>query len=247
MSENTWGDLPKSQIDNQLITEAIDLAIANHEADPTAHLGDGESLEQHKSNEVIDHPAQSIVPDKFSNDKVFLYIPVVPPDPGSVDNLTAYDSNPFLNLDYSSPRTGGGVYNITDFIPADLGYDSGDIIFDFIVNALGSSGTWQNTFWFSWGSIDLKAGYYRIGYYDSSWHYSSWIALDVTVPIRFRFLYDSANSMLYVFIRGTQVYSHSYTFGLDGGEFIVMAQLERGSSSTTNLYLASLNVWFEGI
>lgn len=64
MANLVWGDLAKSQVDPQLITEAISEAIANHEADPTAHLGDGESLEQHKANEVLDHPQQSVVMDK---------------------------------------------------------------------------------------------------------------------------------------------------------------------------------------
>lgn len=62
----TWGSLPKAQDDPTLIDEAIATAIANHEADPTAHLGDGESLQQHKNNEIIDHPAYSIVSDKYS-------------------------------------------------------------------------------------------------------------------------------------------------------------------------------------
>lgn len=61
-----WGDLPKSQIDPQLITEYVSQAIAAHEADPEAHLGSGESLEQHKSNPVVDHPVGSILADKQS-------------------------------------------------------------------------------------------------------------------------------------------------------------------------------------
>lgn len=69
MSEFTWGDMPKSQVDNQLITEAIAEMIAQHEADPEAHLGAGESLEQHKTNEVIDHPASSVYDDKFAFDR----------------------------------------------------------------------------------------------------------------------------------------------------------------------------------
>jgi len=73
MSQFTWGDLPKSQIDNQLITEAIALAITNHEEDPTAHLGAGESLEQHKTNDILDHPAASIPGDKFSSGLVTIF------------------------------------------------------------------------------------------------------------------------------------------------------------------------------
>lgn len=59
-----WGTLEKAQDDPTTIDEAIQTAITEHEADPTAHQGEGESLEAHKSEEVIDHPAQSIVVDK---------------------------------------------------------------------------------------------------------------------------------------------------------------------------------------
>lgn len=65
MAEPTWDALAKNQTDPQLITEYITAAIAAHEADPEAHLGPGESLEQHKTNDVIDHPAFSIVNDKL--------------------------------------------------------------------------------------------------------------------------------------------------------------------------------------
>ena len=76
MSEFTWGDMPKSQVDPQLITQAISEAIGQHESDPTAHLGIGESLEQHKTNEVIDHPAFSVLDDKFAYDRNSLNAPL---------------------------------------------------------------------------------------------------------------------------------------------------------------------------
>src|SRR5690606_2818247 len=66
MAEPLWGQLQKAQDNPQTIEEAIEAAILAHEADPTAHLGEGESLSQHKHETVIDHPAGSLVPDKFS-------------------------------------------------------------------------------------------------------------------------------------------------------------------------------------
>jgi hypothetical protein len=66
MAEPLWGALQKAQDDDQTIAEAIEAAILAHEEDPTAHLGDGESLSEHKHETVIDHPAGSIVPDKYS-------------------------------------------------------------------------------------------------------------------------------------------------------------------------------------
>jgi hypothetical protein len=66
MSIETWGEMAKSQIDPTKIEERMTEMIAEHEADPEAHLGEGESLESHRANEVIDHPAGSVPVDKFS-------------------------------------------------------------------------------------------------------------------------------------------------------------------------------------
>lgn len=60
-----WGELQKANDDPQTILEAVAAAITAHEADPTAHLGDGESLSVHKHDPVIDHPAESVVADKI--------------------------------------------------------------------------------------------------------------------------------------------------------------------------------------
>lgn len=66
MSIETWGEAPKSQIDPEKIEEAINRLIAVHEADPLSHTGENESLQAHRQNEIIDHPAGSLVPDKNS-------------------------------------------------------------------------------------------------------------------------------------------------------------------------------------
>lgn len=105
-----WGSLPKAQDDPQTINQAIDQAISAHESDPTAHLGVGESLEQHKTNEVIDHPALSIVTDKvkagqlllehFSQSRMFQVIPL----PNLV--LSSAGVNSFMNVVYGEVATG---------------------------------------------------------------------------------------------------------------------------------------------
>jgi hypothetical protein len=61
-----WGSLQKAQDDSETIEDAITRLIVEHESDPTAHLGTGESLEQHKSESIVDHPQGSILPDKIS-------------------------------------------------------------------------------------------------------------------------------------------------------------------------------------
>jgi hypothetical protein len=66
MADPVWGMLGKALDDNQTIDQAIAAAIATHEADSEAHTGANESLETHKTQEIVDHPAGSIVMDKFS-------------------------------------------------------------------------------------------------------------------------------------------------------------------------------------
>ena len=61
----TWGLLPKSQVDDELIEEAIARLILEHNEDETAHLGTGQSLQSHKASEIIDHVVASIISDKI--------------------------------------------------------------------------------------------------------------------------------------------------------------------------------------
>lgn len=84
MAEFTWGDLPKSQVEVQLITEYVAQQIEAHEADPEAHLGAGESLQTHRQNEVIDHPAQSVVPDKLFGGDIVIKTQFESLDPWSI-------------------------------------------------------------------------------------------------------------------------------------------------------------------
>lgn len=66
----TWGMLPKSQVDPEKIEEAIARMIKEHNEDETAHLGPGQSLQSHKASEIIDHLINSIVTDKLADKSV---------------------------------------------------------------------------------------------------------------------------------------------------------------------------------
>jgi len=66
MSLENWGGMTKAQDNSQTIDEAIAFAIAEHEADPESHMGAGESIENHRVNDIIDHPQGSVVSDKTS-------------------------------------------------------------------------------------------------------------------------------------------------------------------------------------
>lgn len=88
MSIFTWGAQPKSQVDPETVEEAITRIVAQHEHDPASHLGENESIEAHRSSEIIDHLAQSVVADKITDGSLELYhfsatrfyIPISPKD-----------------------------------------------------------------------------------------------------------------------------------------------------------------------
>lgn len=65
-SIEAWGMLKKALDDDQTIAQAIAAAIATHETDPDSHTGEGESLETHKAQEVVDHPVGSVLADKIT-------------------------------------------------------------------------------------------------------------------------------------------------------------------------------------
>lgn len=72
MAEPTWGLLEKSQVDDETIEEAIDRLITAHNDDADAHIGAGKSLDTHKAQEVVDHPADSIIEDKVKDSEISL-------------------------------------------------------------------------------------------------------------------------------------------------------------------------------
>lgn len=110
MAEYTWGDLPKGSTDAQLISEAITQAITDHNNDPDAHLGEGQSLQSHKASEIIDHEAESIIADKIAEGQISLlhisqtrqFIPV----PLSGIKLDTAAPNSFTHATYAEIATG---------------------------------------------------------------------------------------------------------------------------------------------
>jgi len=67
-----WGPLEKSQDDSEKIEEAINRLIAAHNDNPDAHTGEGQSLQSHKTSEIIDHAVKSIIADKIGEFEVLL-------------------------------------------------------------------------------------------------------------------------------------------------------------------------------
>ena len=72
MSVETWGLMPKSGVDNETIEQAIARLITVHNDDNQSHLLVGQSIDEHRKESVIDHPAGSVLGDKYTNQEFTL-------------------------------------------------------------------------------------------------------------------------------------------------------------------------------
>lgn len=67
MALETWGTLVKSGTENETIEQYIDSRLATHNDDGDAHMGVGQSIDVHRKETIIDHPAGSVLGDKYTN------------------------------------------------------------------------------------------------------------------------------------------------------------------------------------
>lgn len=66
MTTIIWNNLAKSQDNPETIEQAIDRKIAAHNNSTISHNEPGQSLDLHRKDTIVDHPAGSIKNDKFS-------------------------------------------------------------------------------------------------------------------------------------------------------------------------------------
>lgn len=111
----TWENIPKSQTDPSTIDEAIADAIGVHDADSEAHMAALSSLAEHRENDIVDHPAESVVNDKIKK-AARRYVAIV--DPDSETDFDTLESA----IDYARAIGGGDI-----FIVRGIHYVSGDV------------------------------------------------------------------------------------------------------------------------
>jgi len=114
MAVPNWQELAKSPLDPQTIEEAIQAAIDVHNQDPDAHMGSEQAIQNHRTAEVADHPAQSVV-----NDKIFpaarAYVAIV--GSGADGDFATLDEA----IDYAASVGGGDVLIMPGtYAPQDL-------------------------------------------------------------------------------------------------------------------------------
>jgi len=217
MAEPTWDSLAKNQTDPTLITEYIATAIANHESDPTAHLADAKSLGLHRTNEVLDHPAGSVLADKATLSEITSKNNMQSGEGWQATNMSgvwpqayaAFTHNGFTVCDYENDNIywlDKGDFNLPDalftigFIMsgdvntyADVAFGMGAVDFptsDFAVGGVIHNGSLK--FLTSWGGTPV---------------YSSGFSLTFGKSYLFTARLSSVDNMVYFYINGTMVYS----------------------------------------
>lgn len=201
-----WGALPKAQDNPQTIDEAISAAILAHEEDPTAHLGDGESLEQHKANEVLDHPQASVVADKIgASDFIYTYnFETIDTFPDSVQLVMDYAGNPYLYLEYG--YTPNAYVEFTQNIIPEI-YDEEKIMtlgfggrIEYAETNLNGYFAFKNLRFQIVAGV-LKARFYR----GASYNEVDLSAIDISVFHFYKIIYIPTDNLAYFYIDGLQV------------------------------------------
>jgi hypothetical protein len=210
----TWGLLPKSQIDNELIEEAIARLILEHNEDETAHLGTGQSLQSHKASEIIDHLARSIVFDKISGSQMIYNTQFENSAVFSVVGTPVFEFPGFTH----SPASGGYasrdhvyincedkslVFDFTKDMIFQFAFQCDSIAtstFRFLINALGSCNVERN---FGLTISDGVAKFFFAETDGDNPVYLDWSAFAAATYYVVRFKYVAADQKVYIYINNT--------------------------------------------
>ncbi len=244
MSVDTWGLLPKAQDNPETIEEAIVRLIGDHNDDSEAHLDTGQSLAVHRENEILDHPSSSIVSDKFSSDDRMLMLPTSADVDVTFDNQSSYALGLLVSMYKNSPSTGDAVASLLNFQLSDMGYVSGDIVFDFLFSADNGSGTAHAEFIVQFASVYVDNGHYKLGWYDGSWHYTSLVSFTQLVAQKWRIHYSAVDNTIYYFLNGTLIHSQVQTPTFASSDYMIDIKLNRGTTTNSSVFFGGINVGF---
>lgn len=216
-----WGLLTKSLTDSETIEEMVDRKIAEHEENPEAHMGTGESIDVHRKNEIVDHKAGSILADKTTMTEIFI-----------TDHLMNMDAFAVVgevsNYNYPEVR----FYLEEGYIP--LSKITSDVELLYPLNQLEKDTMFQVAVKFD-TSTQPDEAFWGYGHYGSSLtdalgfrfkdgvlkgivkdyaheFLTPALTVDVTTTHIYRIQYIAEENILYFYIDGQKVYEWTPTF-----------------------------------
>lgn len=250
-----WEHLTKNQTDPETIEQAIVRLINAHNNDNTAHMAEGQSIDVHRKNEVLDHKAGSVLNDRLS-----------------LTELDYFTTCEDLDKFYKSAGVVKGIYNGC-YIPAPSTVGQSnyiyneyshtgsivdfnkDVLFEVTINAFaisnnnkhiiclgGDTGGRLYGFGFEILNGILYAG---VRYENKDWmieeHLIECGYIAGLKGIKMRLQYIAGEQKLYAFVNGqlmgTLLYNSWYTPVLE--EFLFSASVFKGSGGTGGLHIFS--------
>lgn len=243
MSIPLWGQLQKAQDDPETIEEAIARMISEHEEDPEAHLGEGESLSAHKHETVIDHPPASILPDKATDNDMTYKLTFESLDAFSKsaqttpDNLkakfvvtNAVNNNAFLEVN---------VIDTSKFsnTPASMLAD----VAVYFQSANDATARWE------WGRMFMNIENNRVR--GCSWlnstetpTYTDWYTVDVTKVTRLRMYHSVTENKTRFYVDGDLIGTVDDTLAFSSEELFGYLNLARNTATTATFYATSMGL-----
>jgi len=238
-----WGQLQKSQDDDESIEQAIAKLVQTHTIDPTSHLGTNESLSSHKHENVIDHPAGSIVGDKLSFNLYQEYMA----DLGShnwVADFGSYNVNNATTVAvYMNAQSYFMGYCITNHLGSYY-YPDDDLMYQFQLSLNGHQSS-DGTLYISW-SEDEATNATRMSIEKSGTSFYWRLYKNGTVVAQYnlgvgnywkkyiRIYFDSVNETIRLFIGTTEAVSYTTPDWKDWIFSDINVEISR--STNTNLY-----------
>jgi len=245
-----WGTLPKAQDDAQTITEAIAAAIAVHNDDPTAHMDTGQSIDVHRVNGMIDHPAGSVASDKLPQKRFVATV---------FESLTGWapyktgTGNYYLNFPGVVFQTGVTSGGLAMMLTGGDGFSNFDAAKDFFfkttVRLLTNA---SQVAWWGLGADFLGDGYSGCGfkvlngslyaYYNDNTAVTTTAITGITFTDAhvYEIRYTAASHTFIFYVDGVQVASMTHTFGTPVDDSLFTFGIQSSASGAHNLYVADV-------
>lgn len=224
-----WGTLQKAQDDSETIEEAIARLISDHNDDPTAHLGTGQSLEQHKSEDVIDHPPGSLLADKSTMSELAVRILFQSLAGWTYTGSVDITDGPSLYLYIEDGATEESRIWTSPQVPANFLNSAYNMVFQALLKYSLGTTDYESYFGFFSGTDSTPDGFgfvveggtlYGHAKNGATQHRTSAISVDVTEAHIYRAYLDSALETVSFFVDGVAVGSvdvSDITFETDSG------------------------------
>lgn len=221
MADPLWGMLAKSAVDNETVEEAVARLIAVHEADETAHLGTGESLETHKSSDIIDHLQSSIIMDKNNAKEDYHFTDFQSLTGWTIAGVVENNSWPGATLDIINGETEES--SIYSTIVVTGGYLRKDKNAQIQFTIFGDTGANAYALVFGFGAQGLTPGI-GFGFKKDGDSFKGYVKVGTTLTYTAELTDDFANTHIYrAFYNGI---SNNVEFYIDG---VLVATLARGT------------------